>query len=131
MFILFSLLVKMPVFGTILHVCIPDLHSCLICTCVLLLPLSANPVPPQRPEQLFMVGLPNTYRLPSLELPVARLPSYESVRKRDRQRYIHMLIAHRFGLYGSTLTEVGTRLLTAEISLDSLPERAGLRSNRS
>ncbi|XP_023692685.1 uncharacterized protein [Paramormyrops kingsleyae] len=59
----------------------------------------------QRPEHLFMVGLPNTYRLPSLELPLPRLPSYESVRKRDRQRYIHMLIAHRFGLYGSTLTE--------------------------
>ncbi|XP_048846158.1 uncharacterized protein LOC125717361 isoform X2 [Brienomyrus brachyistius] len=59
----------------------------------------------QRPEQLFVVGLPNTYRLPALELPLPRLPSYDSVRKRDRQRYIHMLIAHRFGLYASTLTE--------------------------
>ncbi|XP_066499121.1 uncharacterized protein si:ch73-364h19.1 [Hoplias malabaricus] len=50
--------------------------------------------------QLFYVGLPSTYRLPSLEPPLPRLPSYESVRKKDRQRQIHMMIADRFGLNG-------------------------------
>ncbi|XP_071031781.1 uncharacterized protein [Oncorhynchus clarkii lewisi] len=55
--------------------------------------------------QLFLIGLPSSYRLPSLEAPLPRLPSYESVRKKDRQRQIHMMIADRFGLNGSMLTE--------------------------
>ncbi|KAL6477097.1 hypothetical protein MHYP_G00155960 [Metynnis hypsauchen] len=55
--------------------------------------------------QLFFVGLPNTYRLPPLEPPMPRLPSYESVRKKDRQRQIHMMIADRFGLHGPMTTE--------------------------
>ncbi|KAL7860292.1 hypothetical protein AOLI_G00166410 [Acnodon oligacanthus] len=55
--------------------------------------------------QLFYVGLPSTYRLPSLEPPMPRLPSYESVRKKDRQRQIHMMIADRFGLHGPMTTE--------------------------
>ncbi|KAL7850703.1 hypothetical protein SRHO_G00200520 [Serrasalmus rhombeus] len=58
-----------------------------------------------QPGQLFYVGLPSTYRLPSLEPPMPRLPSYESVRKKDRQRQIHMMIADRFGLHGPMTTE--------------------------
>lgn len=52
--------------------------------------------------QLFYVGLPSSY---SLEAPMPRLPSYESVRKKDRQRQIHMMIADRFGLNGPIETE--------------------------
>ncbi|XP_010872354.1 uncharacterized protein si:ch73-364h19.1 isoform X2 [Esox lucius] len=55
--------------------------------------------------QLFLIGLPSSYRLPSLEAPLPRLPSYESVRKKDRQRQIHMMIADRFGLNGPMLSE--------------------------
>ncbi|XP_029692797.1 uncharacterized protein isoform X3 [Takifugu rubripes] len=55
--------------------------------------------------QLFYVGLPSSYSLPSLEAPLPRLPSYESVRKKDRQRQIHMMIADRFGLNGPIETE--------------------------
>ncbi|XP_067334430.1 uncharacterized protein [Channa argus] len=55
--------------------------------------------------QLFFVGLPSSYDLPTLEPPLPRLPSYESVRKKDRQRQIHMMIADRFGLNGPTVTE--------------------------
>ncbi|KAM7386636.1 hypothetical protein PAMA_009310 [Pampus argenteus] len=55
--------------------------------------------------QLFCVGLPSSYSLPTLEAPLPRLPSYESVRKKDRQRQIHMMIADRFGLNGPIVTE--------------------------
>ncbi|XP_038552788.1 uncharacterized protein LOC119886245 isoform X2 [Micropterus salmoides] len=55
--------------------------------------------------QLFYVGLPSSYSLPTLEAPMPRLPSYESVRKKDRQRQIHMMIADRFGLNGPIVTE--------------------------
>ncbi|XP_029912942.1 uncharacterized protein LOC115363015 isoform X2 [Myripristis murdjan] len=55
--------------------------------------------------QLFYVGLPSSYSLPSLDAPLPRLPSYESVRKKDRQRQIHMMIADRFGLSGPLMTE--------------------------
>ncbi|XP_068435171.1 uncharacterized protein si:ch73-364h19.1 isoform X2 [Clinocottus analis] len=55
--------------------------------------------------QLFYVGLPSSYSLPSMEAPLPRLPSYESVRKKDRQRQIHMMIADRFGLNGPIVTE--------------------------
>lgn len=61
----------------------------------------------QQAGQLFYVGLPSSYSLPTLEPPMPRLPSYESVRKKDRQRQIHMMIADRFGLNGSIVTEVG------------------------
>ncbi|XP_062342910.1 uncharacterized protein si:ch73-364h19.1 isoform X2 [Osmerus eperlanus] len=57
------------------------------------------------PGQLFYVGLPSSYRLPPLEDSLPRLPSYESVRKKDRQRHIHMMIADRFGLNSSGITE--------------------------
>ncbi|XP_031718120.1 uncharacterized protein LOC116391554 [Anarrhichthys ocellatus] len=56
-------------------------------------------------DQLFYVGLPSSYSLPTLEGPLPRLPSYESVRKKDRQRQIHMMIADRFGLNGPIVTE--------------------------
>lgn len=59
----------------------------------------------QQAGQLFYVGLPSSYSLPTLEPPMPRLPSYESVRKKDRQRQIHMMIADRFGLNGSIVTE--------------------------
>ncbi|XP_030592289.1 uncharacterized protein LOC115785003 isoform X2 [Archocentrus centrarchus] len=55
--------------------------------------------------QLFYIGLPSSYSLPALEAPLPRLPSYESVRKKDRQRQIHMMIADRFGLNGPIVTE--------------------------
>ncbi|XP_075994879.1 uncharacterized protein LOC142989290 isoform X2 [Genypterus blacodes] len=55
--------------------------------------------------QLFYVGLPSSYSLSTLESPLPRLPSYESVRKKDRQRQIHMMIADRFGLNGPIVTE--------------------------
>lgn len=61
----------------------------------------------QQAGQLFYVGLPSSYSLPTLEAPMPRLPSYESVRKKDRQRQIHMMIADRFGLNGPIVTEVG------------------------
>ncbi|XP_076153824.1 uncharacterized protein LOC143137484 isoform X2 [Alosa pseudoharengus] len=54
-------------------------------------------------DSLFLIGLPSSYGLPSLAVP--RLPSYESVRKKDRQRQIHMLIADRFGLNGPYISE--------------------------
>nr|XP_020496395.1 uncharacterized protein LOC109989106 [Labrus bergylta] len=49
------------------------------------------------PGRLFIIGTPNDYYL-SGGLP--RLPSYESVRKKDRQRQIHNMISERFGLSG-------------------------------
>ncbi|XP_043956838.1 uncharacterized protein LOC122822325 [Gambusia affinis] len=55
--------------------------------------------------ELFYVGLPSSYSLPTLETTLPRLPSYESVRKKDRQRQIHMMIADRFGLNGPIVTE--------------------------
>lgn len=61
----------------------------------------------QQAGQLFYVGLPSSYSLPTMEAPLPRLPSYESVRKKDRQRQIHMMIADRFGLNGPIVTEVG------------------------
>lgn len=61
----------------------------------------------QQAGQLFYIGLPSGYSLPTLEAPMPRLPSYESVRKKDRQRQIHMMIADRFGLNGPIVTEVG------------------------
>ncbi|XP_016297218.1 uncharacterized protein LOC107654587 [Sinocyclocheilus anshuiensis] len=54
---------------------------------------------------LFLIGVPSSYYLSSLEPPLPRLPSYESVRKKDRQRQIHMMIADRFGLNGPVVTE--------------------------
>ncbi|XP_007574270.2 PREDICTED: uncharacterized protein LOC106906928 [Poecilia mexicana] len=59
----------------------------------------------QLPGELFYVGLPSSYSLPALEATLPRLPSYESVRKKDRQRQIHMMIADRFGLNGPIVTE--------------------------
>ncbi|KAM8723176.1 uncharacterized protein AB9X84_003239 isoform 1-T1 [Acanthopagrus schlegelii] len=59
----------------------------------------------QQAGQLFYISLPSSYSLPTLEAPLPRLPSYESVRKKDRQRQIHMMIADRFGLNGPIVTE--------------------------
>ncbi|XP_062331079.1 uncharacterized protein LOC134031469 isoform X3 [Osmerus eperlanus] len=52
---------------------------------------------PQQLGRLFIVGKPSSYHLQG---PPPRLPSYESVRKKDRQRLIHSMIADRFGLNG-------------------------------
>lgn len=60
----------------------------------------------QQTGELFYVGLPSSYSLPTMEGPLPRLPSYESVRKKDRQRQIHIMIADRFGLNGPIVTEV-------------------------
>lgn len=51
----------------------------------------------QLPGRLFIIGKPTDYYLNG-GLP--RLPSYESVRKKDRQREIHNMISQRFGLAG-------------------------------
>ncbi|XP_036383348.1 uncharacterized protein si:ch73-364h19.1 [Megalops cyprinoides] len=59
----------------------------------------------EQPGQLFVIGQPSSYHLPSLEVPLPRPPSYESVRKKDRQRQIHMMIADRFGLNAPNITE--------------------------
>lgn len=56
--------------------------------------------------QLFYVGVPSTYCLPPMDPSLPHLPSYESVRKKDRQRQIHMMIADRFGLNGPMTAEV-------------------------
>lgn len=69
--------------------------------------LCVSPCVCQQAAQLFYVGLPSSYSLPAHEAPLPRLPSYESVRKKDRQRQIHMMIADRFGLNGTIETEVG------------------------
>ncbi|AWP17214.1 Hypothetical protein SMAX5B_020236 [Scophthalmus maximus] len=50
-----------------------------------------------------------------MEGPLPRLPSYESVRRKDRQRQIHGMIAQRFGLMGCR-GEVNSRSLTDEVS---------------
>ncbi|XP_053143906.1 uncharacterized protein LOC128341604 isoform X2 [Hemicordylus capensis] len=55
-------------------------------------------------DELFCVGPPTSYQLPSWEEP--RLPSYESVRKKDRQREIHQMIAERFGLWAEVSPEL-------------------------
>lgn len=54
-------------------------------------------VGPQLPGALFMIGKPSDYHMDG---PLPRLPSYESVRKKDRQSQIHSMIAQRFGLGG-------------------------------
>ncbi|XP_060108494.1 uncharacterized protein LOC132581320 isoform X2 [Heteronotia binoei] len=55
-------------------------------------------------DELFCVGPPSSYQLPPWEQP--RLPSYESVRKKDRQREIHQMIAERFGLWAEVSQEL-------------------------
>ncbi|XP_052397391.1 uncharacterized protein LOC127944977 isoform X1 [Carassius gibelio] len=55
---------------------------------------------------LFLIGVPSSYYLSSLDPPLPRLPSYESVRKKDRQRQIHMMITDRFGLNAAVVTEL-------------------------
>ncbi|XP_065591719.1 uncharacterized protein LOC136048145 [Cyrtonyx montezumae] len=55
-------------------------------------------------DELFCVGPPSSYQLPSWEQP--RLPSYDSVRKKDRQREIHQMIAERFGLRAQPAQEL-------------------------
>ncbi|KAM8729869.1 uncharacterized protein AB9X84_000197 [Acanthopagrus schlegelii] len=54
-------------------------------------------VGPQLPGGLFIIGKPDNYHLNNA---LPRLPSYESVRKKDRQRQIHTMISQRFGLSG-------------------------------
>ncbi|CAG5911222.1 unnamed protein product [Menidia menidia] len=52
---------------------------------------------PHHPGAVYIIGKPSDYHLDG---PLPRLPSYESVRKKDRQRQIHSMIAQRFGLAG-------------------------------
>ncbi|KAK6301492.1 uncharacterized protein LOC121548031 isoform X1 [Coregonus clupeaformis] len=47
------------------------------------------------PGRLFIIGKPSSYHLDGT---LPRLPSYESVRKKDRQKQIHSMISDRFGL---------------------------------
>ncbi|XP_064378716.1 uncharacterized protein LOC112982480 isoform X2 [Dromaius novaehollandiae] len=65
---------------------------------------SAAENPGMQGDELFCVGPPSSYQLPSWEQP--RLPSYESVRKKDRQREIHQMIAERFGLWADPSQEM-------------------------
>lgn len=69
--------------------------------------------------QLFYVGMPSTYCLPPMDSSLPHLPSYESVRKKDRQRQIHMMIADRFGLSGPVVAEVRLFLQTCLRKLNS------------
>ncbi|XP_070708169.1 uncharacterized protein [Pempheris klunzingeri] len=59
--------------------------------------MNQGPDGPQLPGRLFVIGKPNDYHLNGAP---PRLPSYESVRKKDRQRQIHSMISQRFGLSG-------------------------------
>ncbi|KAG1929291.1 hypothetical protein F2P79_023064 [Pimephales promelas] len=78
---------------------------------------------------VFLIGVPSSYYLSSPEHPHPRLPSYESVRKKDRQRQIHMMIADRFGLGGPIVTELpptyeeSIRQSVQSIDILSLEER--------
>ncbi|XP_025902630.1 uncharacterized protein LOC112953741 [Nothoprocta perdicaria] len=65
---------------------------------------SAAENPGMQGDELFCVGPPSSYQLPAWEEP--RLPSYESVRKKDRQREIHQMIAERFGLWADPSQEM-------------------------
>ncbi|KAM9177556.1 uncharacterized protein V3H86_010300 isoform 1-T1 [Mergus octosetaceus] len=65
---------------------------------------SAAENPGMQGDEPFCVGPPSSYQLPSWEQP--RLPSYESVRKKDRQREIHQMIAKRFGLWAEPSQEM-------------------------
>ncbi|CAK6981055.1 uncharacterized protein LOC122971373 isoform X2 [Scomber scombrus] len=71
----------------------------------------------QLPGGLFIIGMPNDYHLGG---PLPRLPSYESVRKKDRQRHIHNLIANRFGLSGCP-DELALNMLHHNISFVTSP----------
>ncbi|XP_042721061.1 uncharacterized protein LOC122176526 isoform X2 [Lagopus leucura] len=64
---------------------------------------SAAENPGMQAEEPFCVAPPSSYQLPSWE---PRLPSYESVRKKDRQREIHQMIAERFGLWAEPSQEL-------------------------
>lgn len=75
-------------------------------------------VGPQLPGGLFIIGKPNNYHL-SDALP--RLPSYESVRKKDRQRQIHTMISQRFGLSGCSDEPPPTYEETLRQSLEISP----------
>ncbi|XP_035469612.2 uncharacterized protein LOC118287995 isoform X2 [Scophthalmus maximus] len=88
------------------------------------------PIGPQLPGRLFIIGKPNDYHM---EGPLPRLPSYESVRRKDRQRQIHGMIAQRFGLMGCRgelkfLTSGKRRLSSSAFVFDgrqtSLPRRS-------
>ncbi|KAM6473355.1 uncharacterized protein PHA67_006181 isoform 2-T2 [Liasis olivaceus] len=65
---------------------------------------SAAENPGVQGDELFCVGSPSSYQLPPWEQP--HLPSYESVRKKDRQREIHQMIAERFGLWAEVSQEL-------------------------
>ncbi|XP_033468235.1 uncharacterized protein LOC117247720 [Epinephelus lanceolatus] len=72
----------------------------------------------QFPGRLFIIGKPNDYHLNGA---LPRLPSYESVRKKDRQRHIHSMISQRFGLSGCHDEPPPTYEETLRQSLDILP----------
>ncbi|KAE8284558.1 hypothetical protein D5F01_LYC17891 [Larimichthys crocea] len=80
--------------------------------------MNQGAVGPQLPGRLFIIGKPNDYHL-SEALP--RLPSYESVRKKDRQRQIHSLISQRFGLSGYNEEPPPTYEETVRHSLEISP----------
>ncbi|XP_041830069.1 uncharacterized protein LOC121632547 [Melanotaenia boesemani] len=73
---------------------------------------------PQLPGALFIIGKPRDYHMDG---PPPRLPSYESVRKKDRQRPIHSMIAQRFGLSGCPEEPPPTYEETFRHSLEILP----------
>ncbi|XP_037609816.1 uncharacterized protein LOC119478877 isoform X1 [Sebastes umbrosus] len=78
---------------------------------------------PQFPGGLFIIGKPNDYHLNGA---LPRLPSYESVRVKDRQRQIHSMLSQRFGLSGCNDEAPPTYEETLRQSLEILP--ANLRS---
>ncbi|KAG2460911.1 EME1 endonuclease, partial [Polypterus senegalus] len=83
--------------------------------------LQSPPMAFDNPEvqggQLFLIGPPESYHLPPLEPPLPRLPSYESVRKKDRQRHIHKMIADRFGLVPPSSADAGETQYASEANV--------------
>ncbi|TDG98401.1 hypothetical protein EPR50_G00218590 [Perca flavescens] len=57
--------------------------------------MSQGATGPQLSGRLFVIGKPDDYYLNGV---LPRLPSYESVRRKDRQRQIHSMISQRFSL---------------------------------
>ncbi|XP_042364380.1 uncharacterized protein LOC121959224 [Plectropomus leopardus] len=80
--------------------------------------LNQGAIGPQLPGRLYIIGKPNDYHLNGA---LPRLPSYESVRKKDRHRLIHSMISQRFSLSACHDEPPPTYEETLRQSLDILP----------
>ncbi|KAF1374292.1 hypothetical protein PFLUV_G00248450 [Perca fluviatilis] len=73
---------------------------------------------PQLSGRLFVIGKPDDYYLNGV---LPRLPSYESVRRKDQQRQIHSMISQRFSLSGGRNQPPPTYEETLRQSFDISP----------